>query len=182
MFRQRVNECKQRQRNVEAELRFTAYVDSLPTESVSTLSKQRRDAFMNKCLTENHKFSPELVYKQFTELMRVVQEEYIRQMKKCIVLKQMQDPSTHAMFIKNKVPIRFRKKTSPYFGVVRCPKYKFGDYQNEILHVHWCSDEDMESITRIFTKKCIEYENQRYLNTNKTILKLPNELKELKAK
>lgn len=40
----------------------------------------------------------------------------------------------------------------------------------------------MESITRIFTKKCIEYENQRYLNTNKTILKLPNELKELKAK
>jgi hypothetical protein len=86
------------------------------------------------------------------------------------------------MFIKNKVPIRLRKKTSPYFGVVRCPKYKFGDYQNEILHVHWCSDEDMESITRIFTKKCIEYENQRYLNTNKTILKLPNELKELKAK
>lgn len=114
--------------------------------------------------------------------MRVVQEEYIRQMKKCIVLKQMQDPTNHAMFIKNKVPIRLRKKTSPYFGVVRCPKYKFGDYQNEILHVHWCSDEDMESITRIFTKKCIEYENQRYLNTNKTILKLPNELKELKAK
>ena len=40
----------------------------------------------------------------------------------------------------------------------------------------------MESITRIFTKKCIEYENQRYLNTNKSMLKLPNELKELKAK
>lgn len=48
--------------------------------------------------------------------------------------------------------------------------------------MHWCSDEDMESITRIFTKKCIEYENQRYLNTNKSMLKLPNELKELKAK
>jgi len=42
---------------------------------------------MNKSLTDNHKFNPELVYKQFTELMRVVQEEYIRQMKKCIVLK-----------------------------------------------------------------------------------------------
>lgn len=182
VFRQRVNECKQRQRNVEAELRFTSYVDSLPTESVSTLSKQRRDAFMNKLLTQNHKFSPELVYKQFTELMRVVQEEYIRQMKKCVVLKQMQDPATHAGFTKNKIPIRLRKKTSPYFGVVRCPKYKFADYQNEILHVHWCSDEDMESITRIFTKKCIEYENQRYLNTNKSILKLPNELKELRAK
>ena len=71
----------------------------------------------------------------------------------------MQDTSSHEIFLKNKVAIKLRKKTAPYFGVVRCPKYKFADYQNEILHVHWCSDEDMESITRIFTKKCIEYEN-----------------------
>jgi len=40
----------------------------------------------------------------------------------------------------------------------------------------------MEDITRIFTAKCIDYENQRFLNTNKGILKLPNELNELKAK
>ena len=49
-------------------------------------------------------------------------------MKKCTVIKDMQDTSTHAMFLKNKVPIRLRKKTAPYFGVVRCPKYKFADY------------------------------------------------------
>lgn len=84
-------------------------------------------------------------------------------MKKCIVMKQMQDPSAHDKFIKMKVPVRLNKKTSPYFGVVRCPKYTFADYQNEILHVHWCSDEDMESMTRIFTKKCIEYQAHRYM-------------------
>lgn len=89
--------------------------------------------------------------------MRVVQEEYVRQMKKCIVLKQMQDPSNHERFIQHKVPIRLTKSTAPYFGVVRCPKYKFAEYQNEILHVHWCSDEDMKAMTRIFSKKCIEY-------------------------
>lgn len=48
-------------------------------------------------------------------------------MKKCIVLKQMQDPSNYERFIKMKVPVRLNKRTSPYFGVVRCPKYKFAE-------------------------------------------------------
>lgn len=78
--------------------------------------------------------------------------------------------------------MRLNKRTAPYFGVVRCPKYKFADYQNEILHVHWCSDVDMESMTRIFSKKCIEYQQHRYMNTNKAMLKLPNELTDMKAK
>jgi hypothetical protein len=133
-------------------------------------------------MSENKNFNADFVLQQFTSLMRVVQEEYVRQMKKCIVMKQMQDPSCHDRFIKMKVPVRLNKRTSPYFGVVRCPKYKFADYQNEILHVHWCSDEDMESMTRIFTKKCIEYQQHRYMQTNKTILKLPNDLKEMEQK
>lgn len=37
-FRQRVDEAKQRQRNVEAELRFTSLIDSQPSDSVSVLS------------------------------------------------------------------------------------------------------------------------------------------------
>jgi len=40
----------------------------------------------------------------------------------------------------------------------------------------------MESMTRIFSKKCIEYQQHRYMNTNKAMLKLPNELAEMKAK
>lgn len=40
----------------------------------------------------------------------------------------MLDPSCHDRFIKMKVPVRFNKRTAPYFGVVRCPKYKFADY------------------------------------------------------
>jgi hypothetical protein len=65
--------------------------------------------------------------------MRVVQEEFIRQMKKCLVLNEMQDPENFAKFEKLKIPIRFSKKTAPYFGVVRCQKYNFIYYQNEIL-------------------------------------------------
>lgn len=35
-------------------------------------------------------------------------------------------------------------------------------------------------MTKIFTKKCIDFLEFRYLNTNKLTLKLPRELKELK--
>jgi len=52
-FRLRVNQCKQRQRNVEAELRFTALIDSQPSDSVSMLSKERTKNFLDKCMNEN---------------------------------------------------------------------------------------------------------------------------------
>jgi hypothetical protein len=100
-------------------------------------------------------------------------------MKKCIVLKEMQDTTNHEKFFKLKIPIRFSKKTAPYFGVVRCPKYNFSQYLDEIIKQHWSSDADLVGMTKIFTKKCIDFLEFRYLNTNKTVLKLPRELSDI---
>lgn len=81
------------------------------------------------------------------------------------------------------MPVRLSKRTLPYFGVVRCPKYPFLEKQGEIHRAHWCSDEAMCEMTAIFTQKYIdEFQNQRYLLTNKTTLKLPNELKDMVSK
>lgn len=77
-FKQRVNECKKRQEIVEAELRFTNLVDSVPTESVSTLSKERRFFFLHKSVRPSEKFDADKVYPTFKNLLRVVEEEYIR--------------------------------------------------------------------------------------------------------
>ena len=94
-------------------------------------------------------------------------------MKKCIVLKEMQDPSNFSKFAKRKVPIRINKKTSPFFGVVRCHKYEFPIYQAEILKLHWCSNKEVAEMTAIFSAKCIEFQQHRFMQTNKKILKLP---------
>ena len=75
-----------------------------------------------------------------------------------------------------KIPIRLSKKTSPYFGVVLCPKYNFNSYMTEIKKQHWSSDNDLVGMTKIFTKKCIDFLEYRYMNTNKVSLKLPKEL------
>lgn len=120
LFKERVSLCKMHQNNVEAELRFTNYVDSIPSDAVSGLTRDRRENFLAKCMRENDKYDADTVYHTYTLLMRVVQEEFVRQMKKCIVLKEMSDPSNHHKFAKLKIPIRLSKKTAPYFGVVRC--------------------------------------------------------------
>ena len=57
--------------------------------------------------------------------MRVVQEEYIRQMKKCLIMQEMQDPSIFFKFMALKVPIRINKYTYPYFGVVSSKQYSY---------------------------------------------------------
>ena len=180
MFKERVNLCKNRQKNVEAELRFTDLVDSIPSDAVSSLSAERCESFRRKCTTDYDNFDPSLVYKNFMHLMRVVKEEYIRQMKKCIVLQEMNDPANKEKFLKKKVPIRLVKKTSPYFGVVKCAKYNFREFRNLIEEQHWCSDPDVAELTDIFSKKSIYFLNKRYLNTDRTTMQLPMQLKDMK--
>ena len=63
---------------VEAELRFTNLIDSIPSEQVSVLSKDRRYNYLSKCVRESDKFDPDKVYATFKHLMRVVEEEYVR--------------------------------------------------------------------------------------------------------
>ena len=84
-FRTRVNLCKTRLKNCRADMAFTKEVDRVKHDVVSTLSRERREGFMRKCIRDSDRFEQNAIYKTFEHLIRVVQEEYIRQMKKCIV-------------------------------------------------------------------------------------------------
>jgi hypothetical protein len=179
LFKQRVNLCKTRMKNVEAELRFTDLVDSIPTDAVSSLSAERCESFRKKCTTDYDNFDPSLVYKNFMHLMRVVKEEYVRQMKKCIVLKEMEDPDNYEKFEKKKVPLRISKKTTPYFGVVKCAKYNFRENRQLIEMAHWCSDVDVRELTDIFSRKSISFLEKRFLNTERATMQLPMQLKDM---
>ena len=79
-------------------------------------------------------------------------------MKKCVILKEMEDPENFSKFQRMKIPIRFSKKTYPYFGVVRCAKYSFSHNFNEIQREHFSSDEDLVAMTRVFIQKSIDFQ------------------------
>lgn len=188
LFRERVEMCKMRQKHVEQELRFTDLVDSIPPDAVSILSKERREMFSSKSWSfiyskfnsKSSGFDPDKVSDQLKKLNQVVMEEYIRQMKKCIVLKEMQDPANFAKFAKLKVPIRINKKTAPYFGVVLCHKYEFKAFEREIARLHWWNKPEVAQMSQILANKCIEFQQHRFMQTNKKVLKLPQELEKLK--
>lgn len=74
-------------------------MDSIPADKVSVLSKERRYNFLSKCIREKDKFEADKVYNTFKNLMKIVEEEYCRQMKKCIILKDMMDPHSHSTYV-----------------------------------------------------------------------------------
>ena len=93
----------------------------MPSDKVSVLSKERRYNFLKKCVRESDKYDPDKVYNTFKHLMRVVEEEYIRQMKKCIILRDMQNHESHAKYEGMKIPVRLPAVAAPYIGVIPIP-------------------------------------------------------------
>jgi len=62
---------------------FTSLVDSISPDNVSILSKQRRFNLLKKSMREKTtEIGREKIAETFKHLLRVVEEEYIRQMKK----------------------------------------------------------------------------------------------------
>ena len=101
-------------------------------------------------------------------------------MKKCIILKDMMDPHSHAIYEQKKIPIRISRSTAPYYGVVMMPtKFPFNQVLEDIMRQHWSSDGNLVSMTKKFSSKCIDFQVNRYMNTDKVALKLPRELDDL---
>jgi hypothetical protein len=81
---------------------------------------------------DTDKLNPDKIYATFRSLLEVVEHEYVRQMKKCVILKEMEDPRNFAKFERMKIPLRLSKKTYPYFGLVRCQRFNFTYNYQEI--------------------------------------------------
>ena len=179
-FLKRVKDWKLLQQHVNAELMFTSLVDSISPDNVSILSKQRRFNLLKKSMREKTiEIGREKIAERFKHLLRVVEEEYIRQMKKWILLKEMQSTSTHERFASFKIPIRLPSKSAKYLAVVPIPKYDYeGNYQ-KFSTSHWSKDSSQVSITEKLVIRSLKTLEQRYLNTNRAALKLPKELKDL---
>lgn len=178
-FLKRVKDCKTLQQNVNAELMFTALVDSISPDKVSILSKERRFNLLKKSMREKTDVGKEQIAGTFKKLLRIVEEEYVRQMKKCIILRDMQSVGTHGRFTDLKVPIRLPSRSAPYLAVVPIPKYDFEAHSKKFYYNHWNKDINQVTVTEKLVIRSLRCLDQRFLNTNKALLKLPKELKDL---
>lgn len=178
-FLKRVKDCKMLQKQVNDELRFTSLVDSISADNVSILSKQRRFNLLKKSMREKTDIGREKIAETFKHLLRVVEEEYVRQMKKCIILKEMQNFGTHDRFNNLKIPIRLPSRSAPYLAVVPIPKYGYTGNYHKFAEKHWNKDANQVGVTEKLVIRSLKCLDQRFMNTNKAVLKLPKELKDL---
>lgn len=178
-FLKRVKECKMLQKNVNDELMFTSLVDSISPDNVSILSKQRRFNLLKKSMREKTDIGREKIAETFKHLLRVVEEEYIRQMKKCIILREMQNVNTHDRFKNLKIPIRLPTKAAPYLAVVPIPKFDYNGSFHKFSANHWNKDPNQVKVTEKLVIRSLRTLDQKFMNTNKAVLKLPKELKDL---
>lgn len=178
-FLKRVKDCKMLQKNVNDELMFTSLVDSISPDNVSILSKQTRFNLLKKSMREKTEIGKEKIAETFKHLLRVIEEEYIRQMKKCILLREMQNVNTHERFQNLKVPIRLPCRAAPYLAVVPIPKFDYNGNFHKFSSNHWNKDPNQVKVTEKLVIRSLKILEQRFMNTNKASLKLPRELKEL---
>jgi len=69
-------------------------------------------------MRDKNKFNIDTAYPTIKHLIWIAEEEYIRQMKKCIILKDMRSVDTHDKYKSMKIPIWLPAITVPYRGLV----------------------------------------------------------------
>jgi len=175
LFEERVRNSRELQQNYEFELRYLNYIDDLPANLVSQLRKDQKEIILRRSKETFKEFSAEKYVEQFKQLVSVVDEEYVRAMKQCIVLRKMQDPENDSEFQSARIPIRRKVKTVPEFGTIGIVyETPFAKTQKLLLVHHWYRMKDVVQVNKTLSSKCYQFQELRLLQT--TDLKMPMEL------
>ena len=81
-FEARVTQARELQGYFDSEMRFLECIDEVSSEKVSVLRKEIKTIIINKALATQKKTQNNSQIESLKKLMQVVEEEYIRSMKK----------------------------------------------------------------------------------------------------
>ncbi len=114
--------CEKRRNHVDQFILFTRYVDNVPTEMVSTLALEWEKKievkvrFTTKRLSEMFNYIFNESNPSFTRELMVIKQDYLRQMKKCRLLLEMQEPSNQTKFKERSLEIK------PFYKIIPTKK------------------------------------------------------------
>ena len=182
-FEARVSQARELQGYFESEMRFIDYIDEVPTDKVSSITLKTKNAIIKKAFPGKK----EQIAAQFTEsmenLMYLIGEDYIKSMKKWIILLKMRNPQNDPEFISKRIFIRRPKFEIPYFGILRLPYESYQTIKKTLEKIHWYRIPEVVQVNKITAAKCYSFLEQRFLSTsslNKAI-KLKDLYKDLEA-
>ena len=182
MFLQRLNECKKIKVMVEEELRFQEYVDNMPVHNFHELSVETWEKIcsekyaLNKIVkSEDPKLEEGVKYQQ-----KIVALEYLRQMKKSFLIKDMANTFSHSYYQKSLIPIKLKKTEDHFYGYFPIPKYRRQEIYTKFReNFNWMDSQEVMSMNDKFMEKAMQYDVARFIK-KKEELRLPLTLKEFK--
>ena len=125
--------CEKRRNHVDQFILFTRYVDNVPTEIVSTLSLEwakkieTHVKFTTKRLSDIFNYIFNENNPSFTREMNVIKQDFLRQMKKCRLLLEMQEPSNQPKFKERSLEIK------PFYRIIPTNKVAIINRSNDFL-------------------------------------------------
>ena len=114
--------CEKRRNHVDQFILFTRYVDNVPTEIVSTLALEWEKKievkvkFTTKRLSEMFNYIFNESNPSFVRELNVIKQDYLRQMKKCRLLLEMQEPTNQTKFKERSLEIK------PFYKIIPTKK------------------------------------------------------------
>jgi hypothetical protein len=186
-FKERVLLCKHYQKRAEDEIRFQNYAEAIPDEGVSTLSPEWQRQIQMKVLDKRRAKEEDYNWglTQFKKAIRTAEAEYLREMKKCIVLRQMQDPNHQEKFRNKRIKIRRTKKVIPFLGIIGkiLPQekyYGFDSYFNfmkeHLKQKHISKQAKLVEAVNIFSVRNSKYVTYKLFNTGLNTANMPFDL------
>lgn len=121
LFKDRVQQCKYYQKRAENEMRFQNYAEEVDSRVVSTLGKGWVDEILSKVMYKRKRTKDDdnagfLISAKI--IIKTVEAEYLREMKKCYVLSEMLVKTHKDKFLKLKIPIRRDMLIVAYYGTI----------------------------------------------------------------
>ena len=175
--------CEQRRdRNDEAVL-FSRYVDNVPLSLIYTINEKTMKRIFKYLLFDkknlaakyNKLFSTDNLL--FKAQLKIVEQDYIRQMKKCRMLMEFQEIKNLGLFFKRNLKYKgfFKSIQTPTFGIVKetrsllSMKQKVKKFSKDSIY----EDSLLTEVVCDFLKQCEEFKKIKILINSYDKTKLP---------
>jgi len=113
LFKERIEQCKNLQSDSENEYRLRKYVENISIHNVSPLTKEIKARIFNRVVENNTRVDAWNWTESFLSLKKEMEDSYILNQKKYMVLNEMKDPKNHSKFTKEKIPIKIKTEDVP---------------------------------------------------------------------
>lgn len=165
--------CEKRRSNVDEFLLFTRYIDNIPDELVSKLSTSWEKKilaflrFQTKRLAHKFNFIFSNNNASFVREIKVIRQDYLRQMKKCRMLLEMQVQEFEATFELRSLKIRpfYKSIKTPLSGINIGKKNlrEFAEKRKFLNQKSFFEDKYLANVIVQFLKECEKLKKMKIL-------------------